>query len=259
MPFVFLKILTPIQRVKNFFTDIMIKIGEVWIAGNSANMRLTQSIRWDVQGLEGLSKNKSYFIFSNHQSWMDIVILQHIFNRKIPFIRFFLKQELIYVPILGAAWWGLDFPFMKRHSAEFLSKHPERRRDDLESIRRACQIFKGRPVCILNFLEGTRFSEEKRQKSASMYQRLLSPKAGGVSYVLDAMGEQFDSILDVTLFYPKGVVSLWQAFHGKMPEVKVRVRSISVPNFQDKGQLKAWLSELWADKDQMLGSLDNTQ
>jgi 1-acyl-sn-glycerol-3-phosphate acyltransferase len=41
-------------------------------------------------------------------------VLQRIFHGRIPFLKFFLKQELIWVPVIGLAWWALDFPFMKR-------------------------------------------------------------------------------------------------------------------------------------------------
>ncbi len=54
---------------------------------------------------------------SNHRSWVDILVLQSIFNRRIPFLKFFLKRQLIWVPLLGLAWWALDFPFMRRYSS----------------------------------------------------------------------------------------------------------------------------------------------
>ncbi len=89
----------------------------------------------DVRGLEGLSTREWYLVVSNHQSWVDILVLQAVFNRRIPFLKFFLKQQLIWVPFLGLAWWALDFPFMRRHSAAYLEKHPEERGKDLEATR----------------------------------------------------------------------------------------------------------------------------
>jgi hypothetical protein len=29
---------------------------------------------------------------------------------------------------MGPAWWALDFPFLRRHNAEYLKKHPEQKR-----------------------------------------------------------------------------------------------------------------------------------
>ena len=266
-PLAFVKFLVPILRIKNACTALMIQICEIWISGNDLNMHLTQKICWDISGAEGLSKDKSYLIFSNHQTWMDIVVLHHVFNRKIPFIRFFLKYELIYVPLLGWAWWALDFPFMKRHSRSYLEMYPEKRNEDFKSTQKACAVFKGKNVTVLNFLEGTRFTLKKRENLKSPFENLLLPKAGGLAFVLNAMGEQFDSILDVTIFYPNGPVGLWEAFEGKLPEVKVHVTRISIPhellkgNYLDDPQYRAsvqsWLQQIWKAKDVRISSLKN--
>lgn len=266
-PVALVKLLFPNRRVKDACTEIMIRIGEVWISGNNLNMKHTQNINWDITGVQGLSRDKSYLVFSNHQSWMDIVILQHVFNRQIPFIRFFLKYELIYVPLLGWAWWALDFPFMKRHSKAYLKKYPESRNEDFESTQKACEVFKGKHVTVLNFLEGTRFTPEKQRRLQPPFENLLSPKAGGVAFVLNAMGEQFNSILDVSIHYPKGPVGLWGAFEGKLPAVVVHVKQISIPpallrgNYlEDNGyrlQIQAWLMGLWKEKDSRISSFKN--
>ncbi len=67
-----------------------------------------------MQGVDSLHQRGWYLVSSNHQSWVDILVLQRIFHGRIPFLKFFLKQELIWVPVIGLAWWALDFPFMKR-------------------------------------------------------------------------------------------------------------------------------------------------
>lgn len=267
-PFALIKIIFPIKPIQSFCSRAMIRIGEIWISGNDLNMAFTQNIQWDIQGTEGLSRDKSYFVTANHQSWTDIVILQHVLNRKIPFIRFFLKYELIYVPLLGWAWWALDFPFMKRYSKKYLQSHPEKRNEDFESTQKACAIFKGKNVAILNFLEGTRFTEQKRELQSSPYQHLLMPKAGGLAFVLNAMGEQFDSFLDVTIFYPNQPVNLWEAFKGGLPRVVIKVRRIPIPQELLKGDyledsvyrqnIQAWTQDLWLQKDKILSSFKNS-
>ena len=114
--FVLLKLLSPIKSLRDFFSRVMVSIAENWISGNSFGLGLFQKIHWDVQGDQKLDKNHSYLVCANHQCWVDIVVLQQVFNRRIPFLRFFIKQSLVYVPVLGGAWWALDFPFMKRYS-----------------------------------------------------------------------------------------------------------------------------------------------
>ena len=56
---------------------------------------------WDVEGVETLDRSEWYLVLANHQSWVDIAVLQRIFHRKIPFLKFFIKKELLWLPILG--------------------------------------------------------------------------------------------------------------------------------------------------------------
>jgi 1-acyl-sn-glycerol-3-phosphate acyltransferase len=260
--FLIFKLLIPFQKSRAYFSHLMARIGELWISGNDLNIALTQKIKWNIQLPDNLSMNKSYLVCANHQSWVDIVVLQHVFNRKIPFLRFFLKQELLYVPVLGGAWWALDYPFMKRYTKEYLEKHPEKRGQDLATTIKATEKFKHSKVSILNFLEGTRFTPEKHTKQNSPFQHLILPKAGGFAFVLEAMKGKFNSILDVTIIYPKGAVSLWEAFSGHLQEVVVLVREISVPaellngNYLDDPQhrekFQSWIRKLWSEKDLLI-------
>jgi 1-acyl-sn-glycerol-3-phosphate acyltransferase len=200
-------------------------------------------------------------VLSNHQSWVDILVLQRIFHRKIPFLKFFLKKELIWVPIIGLAWWALDFPFMKRYSQAFLEKHPHLKGKDLETTKKACEKFKTIPVSVMNFAEGTRFMAAKHKLQQSPYKNLLLPKAGGMAFVFQAMGEQLHRIVDVTIAYPGGAKSFWQFLCGKVDEVKVRVRTYPLSGellgdyFNDseyRERFQKWLNELWAEKDRQI-------
>ena len=201
----------------------------------------------------------------NHESWVDIPVLQRIFLGRIPFLRFFLKQQLIWVPVLGAAWWALDFPFMKRHAKEFLEKNPEKRGEDLETTRRACEKFRDLPVSILNFAEGTRFTEEKRAKSGSAFRHLLPPKTGGVAFTATAMGPVLRSLLDVTIVYPAGRPTFWELISRGVPEIVVRAREIPIPpdwftgDYQGdaafRERVQADVRRLWEAKDAEIESL----
>lgn len=241
----------------------MVACAENWIACNNWVLDTFYGIRWDIRGLEGLSIERSYLVTANHQSWVDIVILQKIFNRRIPFARFFIKQELVYVPLLGLAWHSLDFPRMKRYSREYLEKHPEKRGEDLATTRRMCEKLRGKPIAVLNFLEGTRFTQAKHDKQKSPYKFLLKPKTGGLAFVIESMGDQFHSMLDVTIHYPYGPVTLWGLLKGAMPEVRAEVREIPIPTefigkvyLEDpvhREHIQAWVHDIWETKDQILG------
>jgi hypothetical protein len=62
---------------------------------NSGWMALTQKAQWDVQGIDGLDPRGWYLVNCNHQSWADILVLQHLLTRRIPLLKFFLKQQLL--------------------------------------------------------------------------------------------------------------------------------------------------------------------
>jgi 1-acyl-sn-glycerol-3-phosphate acyltransferase len=136
---------------------------------------------WDVQGIAGLDPRGWYLVNCNHQSWADILVLQHLLTHRIPLLKFFLKQQLLWVPVMGLAWWALDFPFMRRHSEEVLKAHPELRGKDQEATRLACEKFSLIPTSVMNFCEGTRFTPTKHQRQQSPYRHLLRPKAGGIA------------------------------------------------------------------------------
>lgn len=235
-----------------------------WVACNSFNIWLTNKWVLDVSGIDSLNKKDWYLVISNHQSWLDILVLQKVFHRKIPFLKFFIKKELFWVPFLGLAWWALDMPFMKRYSRQFLEKHPHLRGRDLETTKNACRKFKHLPVSIMNFVEGTRFAPEKHKKQQSPYKNLLRPKAGGIAFTLAAMGDQLNHILNVTIAYPQGTRGFWKFLCGKAYEVKVKVDSLPIhehllgdyfSNVTYRDNFHAWLNSLWIEKDRDMARL----
>jgi 1-acyl-sn-glycerol-3-phosphate acyltransferase len=236
-------------------------IAENWIWVNNQNQKLVGNTRWDVQGLETLERHEWYLVLANHQSWVDILVLQRVFHRKIPFLKFFIKKELIWFPVLGQAWWAMDFPFVKRYTKSDLQKKPHLKGKDLEITRKACQRFKKIPVSIMNFVEGTRFTNEKHHRQQSPYPHLLKPKAGGIAFVLGSMGKQLDRVLDVTIVYPDGVSNFWALLCGKIREIKVRVRPLPVsPGLRGdyandrhfRTGLQGWLNNIWAEKNRYI-------
>lgn len=271
--FTLFKLVLPIPLIRRACSRALVWIAESWIGVNNVLFGLFTRIRWQLEGLDGLRRDGSYLVLCNHQSWVDIPVLQKIFNRRIPFLRFFLKQELIWVPLLGPAWWALDFPFMKRYSRQTLLRHPELQGKDREATRRACEKFRHMPVSVMNFAEGTRFTQAKHDEQKSPFRHLLRPKAGGVAFVLDAMGDALHAILDVTIVYPAGACTMMDLIAGRVREVRVHVRERPIGpdligSYDDdpafRGRVKAWMKELWADKDaeaarMHLGPLDSPE
>jgi 1-acyl-sn-glycerol-3-phosphate acyltransferase len=253
------KAVLPFASVLARLDPVINAVASAWTRCNSAWMRLAHRTDWTVEGVESLRYKDWYLVNCNHQSWVDIFVLQDALNGRIPVLKFFLKAELIYVPVIGLAWWALDFPFMQRHSRAALRKNPNLRNDDRDSARRACAKFAKIPTSVMNFVEGTRFTPEKHQTQASPYQHLLKPKAGAMAMALNAMGAQFHSLVDATIVYPDGIPTFWQYLCGQAPRVMLKVRQVEIPlafctgDYENDRVLRKsfhrWLDEIWQRKD----------
>lgn len=259
-----LKLITPWRAWRDALSRALVALAENWISTNSALFRWTTPLELELRGGAGLERREWYLMIANHRSWVDILVLQAAFNRRIPFLKFFIKSELKWVPVLGLAWWALDMPFMRRHSAAYLEKHPEARGRDLAATRRACEKFRRIPTTVINFVEGTRFTPAKRDAGGAPFRHLLAPRAGGIAFVLEAMGDMLHAVLDVTLAYGARTPSLWDLCRGRIRRVIVEVRKRPIeawmmgdyggdPEFRRRFQ--ASLSALWAEKDAVLERL----
>ncbi len=258
-PLAVIKLAIPLRPVQAGLEWVISKLAEAWVSLNKGWINLTQAPHWDIQGVDQLPYRGWYLVSANHQSWVDILLLQYVFSRRIPLLKFFLKQELLYVPIMGLAWWALDFPFMKRYRKEYLKKHPEMKGKDFETTRKACQKFSRIPTSVMNFLEGTRFTPAKQARQQSPYQYLLKPKSGGIALAIQALGDKFHSLLNVTIVYPDGIPTFWDFMQGKMKRVVVRMQQLEIPphflagDYDNdpafRSEFHAWVQQLWAEKD----------
>ena len=257
-----IKWMVPVRLGRRVLDPVINQFATLWVACNSVWLRWFTPTTLQVEGVDALQYNNWYLVNCNHQSWVDIFVLQSTLNRRIPLLKFFLKQELIYVPVIGLAWWALDFPFMKRHSRDALRKNPALRNQDRESARRSCAKFAYVPTSVMNFAEGTRFTAQKHATQASPYRHLLKPKTGAIAMALEAMGSQFQALVDVTIAYPDGIPSFWDYLCGRVRRIVVRIRLLDIPPElrdgdyeQDRALRKAfarWIDDIWAKKDQDL-------
>ncbi len=259
------KALLPSTRLRLACNALLTGMAESWIGVNSWMWDRFTCTRVGIREDAALRFDGHYLVLANHQSWVDILVLQKMFNRRIPLMRFFLKRQLIWVPLLGLAWWALDFPFMGRYTPKQIARHPELAGRDIAATRRACEKFRAIPVSIMNFVEGTRFTAAKHASQGAPYQRLLKPKSGGVAFVLDAMGEGLHAILDVTIAYPGGSPTLLDLLANRIPEVRVQVRERVIPeeilrgDYQNdrafRARFQQWMNGLWHDKDADIAGL----
>jgi 1-acyl-sn-glycerol-3-phosphate acyltransferase len=258
VPFALAKLLLPFTAVRHVADRALNAIATGWIGVNSAWIDSVGRTQWDVEGLDGLQRGGWYLVLSNHQSWVDILVLQKLFNRRIPMLKFFLKRELIWVPVIGLAWWALDFPFMRRQGGASSAQ-------DLERARKACEKFRVVPTSVINFLEGTRYTRAKHDAQGSPYAHLLKPKVGGIATALTTLGEQFRHLLDVTIVYPDGPPDFWTLLSGQLRAVTVRVQPREIPaellagdyasDPTFRARMQDWINRLWSEKDAQIGAL----
>jgi 1-acyl-sn-glycerol-3-phosphate acyltransferase len=260
--------LIPVSQIRRVSTEICLGLAANWVSTNRLFLRLLHPVSWDIDYRAKLDPGKSYLIIGNHQSWADILIMFDLFHMRLPFPRFFLKHELLYVPLVGTGCRAMDFPFMKRHGKEAIAKNPALHDEDLETTRRACAIYRASPTALVSYLEGTRFSEAKRVSKNSPYRHLLRPKSAGLSFTLNTMGEQFGGIIDVTLAYePTDKPLLWSWLCGEQDHLQLHVDLLPIPaemlrgDYENDPEFRArfqnWVNGIWTRKDARLDSMQS--
>ena len=240
-------------------------MASMWVSCNSFIFSFINKTKWNIEGNDQLTVENWYLILANHLSWVDIIVLQTVLNKKVPFLKFFIKRELFWLPFLGVAWWALDMPFMQRYSKSYLKKFPNKKGQDIKATQKACKKFQDNPTSVINFVEGTRCNEHKRKETNSPFKNLLAPKAGGISLALSSMGEMFNKILDITIVYPDGTVSFWDLLCGGFDRVIVDIKKIEIEDWmlandyhessQNKEKFQNWLNRLWEEKDNKISEI----
>ncbi len=242
----------------------MIKVTNYWINSNNALIdKILPHKDWRISLPDDVHTQGKYLLMSNHQSWVDTSIVQYISEDRLPLTRFFTKFELIYIPVIGQAFYFLDFPMMRRHSKEAIAKNPALQGKDIVEAKRACALLKHKPFTLLNYVEGTRFNKQKHDKQGSPYKNLLKPRAGGMSLAINALGAEIEGILDMTIVYPDGVPTYSDLWKGNLKRLGVDVRRIDIPpelfaavqkgQYETDSVIKAqffdWLDDIWQQKD----------
>ena len=238
-----------------------------WTGGNRWLLKRLDLIEPDIdwKHIDDVSLDKWYLVISNHQSWTDIILLQSYLYGKIPPLKFFTKQQLIWVPGIGLAMYVLGFPYVKRVSKAQIKANPNLRNADRDNIAEACKGFKNHPTSILNFLEGTRRTSAKQLNQSSDYKNLLKPKIGGIEYVIKDMGDYLHKLIDVTIVYPDGTPTFWQFVKGECRSVKFVVSHYEIPkqvlvdnDIERRSSLSGWIKTIWMQKDQQISEMTQT-
>ncbi len=248
----------------------VIKIANHWISSNNALIdTILPKKDWRISLPDEVHTDGKYLLVSNHQSWVDTSIVQYISEKRLPLTRFFTKFELIYIPIVGQTFYFLDFPMMRRHSKQAVAKNPALAGKDIIEAKRACALLKDKPFTLLNYLEGTRFTPKKRDAQQSPYTYLLKPRAGGLALAINALGDEIDGLLDMTIVYPDGIPTYGDLWQGNIKRLSVDVRPIEIPpelftsirnggyenDEATKELMFAWVEQLWREKDARIDTM----
>ncbi len=260
--------LTKLIKNSRKIDETNIEITNRWLAVNNWLIEhVLSDLKWDITIDENLdlSMQGRYLMTCNHQSWVDTTVNQYFGLTRMPLTRFFTKWELIFIPFVGQAFKILGFPMMKRHSKEQIAKNPDLKTRDLEEARKACQQLVSQPYTLLNYLEGTRFTQEKHDQQKSPYKHLLKPKAGGLALALNILEDNIDALVDMTIVYPDGVPGYGDFWLGDVSRIAVNLRKIEIPawvkggNYEEdeeyRKRFQVWVHQIWTEKDQLIESI----
>ena len=260
--------LTKLIKKSKKIDETNIQLANSWIGVNNQLIeKVLHNLNWEITIDERLDLNLQgrYLMMCNHQSWVDTTVNQYFGLTRMPLTRFFTKWELIFIPFVGQAFKISGFPMMKRHTKEQIAKNPELKDRDLLEARKACEQLLSQPFTLLNYLEGTRFTEEKHAQQQSPYKNLLKPKAGGLALALGILGDQIDAFVDMTIVYPEGAPDFGDFWLGDVSRIAVDLRKIEIPawvmggNYEDdpvyRERFQHWVDQIWTEKDQLITQL----
>lgn len=237
-----------------------------WAFFNFCCIKLSTLGKLEIHGASNLSRKEWYILISNHQSWIDILVLSGVFALKAPPIKFFMKKELLWqLPIAGVCCYVLGYPFMERHTRADIRKNPALKGKDIETTKQACQKFRKLPTTVINFAEGTRFTQQKHDKQQSPFHHLLKPKAGGTAIVMNELHDCLAGVLNVTINYDADNISFFNLISGNIRKLSVYYEILPIePSllgnyYEDRGYrsvIQHWFNRIWERKDALITQLN---
>ncbi|MCY3859833.1 MAG: acetyltransferase [Gammaproteobacteria bacterium] len=249
-----LRLVIPITRFRRWLAYPMDVVIDVWVSSFRWLISTCRLIDIRVEIPPQLrDRNNWQVIVCNHQSWVDIVVLQVSFRDFAPVLKFFTKRELIWVPFVGLAMWFLGFPYVYRARSSGSSLSTTQRETNETVLKREGRRFLEKPVSVINFVEGTRFTLAKRDARGSPYGNLLQPRRGGLLQTLVVLEDRVETVLNATIRYRGRVPGFWELLSGQADGVELVVKEIPKPS-TDQDALTSWLNDLWSEKDRQLAS-----
>ena len=250
----------PNKNLKVSLGSISNTMGSATVASITTALKILHKLEWDFQIPEDVNADTWYIAMSNHQSWADIFILLAAGHKKIPLLKFFMKKELQWIPIIYLVHKTIDMPFLNRHSQKQIEANPELKKLDYQNAETAAKRFSRNPSTAFSFAEGTRFTHEKHLAQASPYKNFLTPKIGALAIALKGM-PQVNELIDFTVIYSTNKRSTWDFLCGEMSQAKVYAKAHQIPetlkgkNFDQeeeyRKEFKNFIEKIWKEKQEL--------
>lgn len=226
-----------VSRTANYIVDRIYR-NAVWL--DSFWMQDVVGIELVIKGEP--NKDKSPVVICNHQSWFDIPLVQEVITGKGPIIRFLIKREIAWIPIIGWICLLLNFPRLHR------SGNRNAKASDFSIIQKESKNHGNGTGALLIFPEGTRFTGDKKKTQNAPYKNLLKPKAGGLKMIQKHAAPD-STLIDITIDYHQKDVNIWKCLHGNPKKITITLEHFKLSDIVD---VKAWLNNRWMVKDGLL-------
>lgn len=204
---------------------------------------------------DDIIEKENAIILSNHMGWSDIPVLFRLalMGKRIGHMKWFLKDQLKYVPGIGFAMMFLNSVFLKRSWEK-----------DKARILKKMAFFTSQniPIWLMIFPEGTRFKTEKlalshklsKREGRPELNRLLFPRTKGFMSSVQGLANHCTAIYDFTIMYEKGRVPLFlDLFLGRLKKVTVNVKRFDMQSIPKESKLlKQWLINRFYEKEQLI-------
>ena len=254
----------PNKNLKIYLGSISNKMSNWAVANITTALKILHKLEWDFQIPKDLNTETWYIAISNHQSWADIFILLAAGHKKIPLLKFFMKKELKWIPIIYLVHKTVDMPFLNRHSRAQIQANPELKKVDYENAKKAAKRFSRNPSTAFSFAEGTRYTFQKHSAQESPYSNLLKPKVGALAIALSGM-PQVNTLIDFTVVYATQKRSTWDFLCGDLSKAKVVAKTYPLPenlknrSFEEEDEYRkifqTLIDAIWLEKQQTIKDL----
>lgn len=228
----------------------------LWWGWCTSTVKILHGIRLEVTGdqLTPEMKKENSVVILNHQTMADItVLLMYAKDQgRLGDLKWYVKDVLKYVPGIGWGMVFLDCLFIKRNWT-----------DDKDKIQAVfAKVIKySIPVWIISFLEGTRFTQAKKERSQAyaakqglpILNHVLIPRTKGFVATVQGMENHIQAVYDLTIGYVGKTPTLRDWVKGYVKEVHLDIKRFPISTLpKDEKSLSQWALERFQQKDLLL-------